>query len=265
MKKSGFKRVSPNTEPSPIKGNKKLVEDEYNCNDCDYQGNTQESLQKHIRFTHTMEKYKCSDCDYQGTEGKDLYAHKKTEHIQVQCNICQYLCCGEKELNKHINLKHLEQNNKCEHNCNEVDESRKHLNPPHVTERGFRCRHCEKEFTLKSNLMSHRKSEHPNTVAPCRNYLEGHCNRGYDSCWWNHKDGEQAKIERYFCDKTLYTKHKVMVHRKIEHPRTVKICRQFADSKCPFNDETCWFKHEKKPEMNANSDFQESMVNLKIT
>ena len=47
-------------------------EEEFNCNECAYQGCSQESLQKHIRFTHTMEKYKCQRCDYQAAGADDL-------------------------------------------------------------------------------------------------------------------------------------------------------------------------------------------------
>ena len=34
-----------------------------------------------------------------------------------------------------------------------------------------------------------------------------------------------------------------MIHRKLEHSKTVKACSKFIDQKCNFTEETCWFKH----------------------
>jgi hypothetical protein len=57
----------------------------------------------------------------------------------------------------------------------------------------MKCRNCGKQFESKPCLMVHRKSEHRNTVAQCRNKLAGHCNFSADDCWWNHKE-EMNKI-----------------------------------------------------------------------
>ena len=193
-------------------------EEEFNCNECAYQGYSQEYLQKHIRFTHTMEKYKCQRCDYQAAGADDLYKHSKNIHTNGRNTECK----------------------KSEHTCCKPD---KHIDEKHNQNGNFRCRSCGKEFQSKYQLMNHRKSEHPNTLAPCRDYLEERCRFDADKCWWNHKDGKQANIECFFCEKSFHTKTKVMMHRKNEHPKTVKQCSQFIHKQCPFN-EMCWFKHE---------------------
>ena len=197
------------------------IEEEFNCNECCYQSNSQEYLLKHIRFTHTMEKYKCQICYYQATGADDLYKHSKNVHGKKQ-NVT-----------------------KCEHTCYESD---KHLDQKHSLKENIKCRSCGKEFISKSQLMNHRKSEHPNTVAACRDYLEGKCRFDAEKCWWNHKEGKEAEIECFFCDKKFNTKAKVMVHRKNEHTKMVKQCSHFSENRCPFSDETCWYKHEDKIE-----------------
>ena len=308
IKNSGVRRNDPSLESSPTK-NKEIFDDEeeFNCNDCDYQGNSQGLLQKHIRLTHTMEKYKCTDCNYQASDGKDLYNHRRLKHSkeeEIKCKQCEYVCNEEQELHQHIRLKHTveldissamlvekeeeckntssrsEDMNrhiqdihkkrenydceKCEHTCSKVEVTRKHKTLQHLGEGSMKCKTCGEVFNSKPELMRHRKLEHPNTVANCRNYSEGRCNFDDNSCWWHHKDGEQVEIECYFCEKTFDTKGKVMIHRKMEHPRTVKQCIQFEDLKCKFNEETCWFKHEKK-NSHDNLVFRQSRKNQKNT
>ena len=124
MKKSGFRSNSPDIELSPVKNSTEIFdekEDEFNCRDCDYQGNTHESLQKHIRLTHTMDKYKCTDCNYQCRDGKELYNHKKTMHEnkkEIECDQCDHIG----------NIKCR----KCKQAGYEIDELSKHISAPHV-------------------------------------------------------------------------------------------------------------------------------------
>ena len=288
---------------------------EFNCNDCPYQGNTKESLHKHIRLTHTMDRYKCIECDYQGEGAKDLYNHMKEEHtnrVEIKCDQCDYICYEEQVLDKHITWKHTKQHGtkrtklvaldeenisdkfvctickyhgtglddlnthfqnvhknektsnctKCGHSCFEETNVSKHMKTLHVTDVSLKCKTCGNEFNTKSRLMNHRKVEHPNTVAACKNYLEGQCDYA-ESCWWKHSDGVQIEIDCYFCKKSFDTKANVMMHRKKEHPRTVKQCNQFKESKCKHGEERCWFMHENKSE--NNSDFRKSMENPKNT
>ena len=55
-----------------------------------------------------------------------------------------------------------------------------------LLEGSLKCKTCGTEFLTKPQLMTHRKLEHPNTVAPCKNYLVGQCD--YEFCWWMHKE-----------------------------------------------------------------------------
>ena len=91
MKRNGSRRVIPQFESSPCKPNKKRREAqpeiEYNCNDCDYQGSSQEELSKHIRLKHNGEsqsknepEYNCDDCEYQGSKKEELSKHIRLKH-----------------------------------------------------------------------------------------------------------------------------------------------------------------------------------------
>ena len=110
------------------------------------------------------------------------------------------------------------------------------------------------DFELKADLMIHRKSEHKNIVAMCRNNLVGKCSFSADLCWWSHKEGSEKDIECYFCDDKFESRALVMMHRRKEHLKTVKSCTQFLNSKCTFGEQSCWFSHEGKASSSENSD-----------
>ena len=92
--------------------------------------------------------------------------------------------------------------------------------------------------------MVHRKNDHYNTVAVCRNGLS--CEY-LDKCWWKHKkDAGKNLIECYYCKESFKTQNEVMKHRKTKHIKTVKNCSKFANMNCMRNEESCWFRHEMK-------------------
>ena len=142
-----------------------------------------------------------------------------------------------------------------QYNCMECDfqgsqknELNKHTQVKHTVEQGIKCRNCGRNFKTKPDLMVHRKMDHLHTVAPCRKNRD--CVFSADDCWWKHSTVKEniIKIECYFCENTFETKTKVMMHRKLEHLKTVKLCTNFMDKKCNFTEETCWFKHRENEE-----------------
>ena len=46
---------------------------------------------------------------------------------------------------------------------------------------------------VKWNLMKHRKVNHIETIAHCKNKLEGNCPFSDQKCWWNHQKVENNK------------------------------------------------------------------------
>ena len=126
MKKRGFKRHSPQIESTPTKaggqkvekmhtcidcsftglnemklithiaskhkaarpnGKNKTEKDEFNCQECDFQGTTEIQVRKHYNLKDTMrgsdcqEPIKCKICGVEFTEKGNLMMHRKTIHI----------------------------------------------------------------------------------------------------------------------------------------------------------------------------------------
>jgi hypothetical protein len=54
-----------------------------------------------------------------------------------------------------------------------------------------KCNLCDETFINKSELMSHRKQNHTNTVPECKNYGQGTCWFGDMKCWFKHENIEK--------------------------------------------------------------------------
>ena len=155
-------------------------------------------------------------------------------------------------------LENLEPEVEEEFNCIECDfqgTQQSQLSKHILIRHRIKCRNCESIFKNKPEFMVHRKKEHYNAVAVC---LKGANCVFLDRCWWKHKKENANEIECYYCEETFATKAEVMFHRKTKHPKTVKNCSKFANKNCPFNETTCWFKHEANDaERNKNYDLNE--------
>ena len=160
---------------------------------------------------------------------------------------------SKKPRNNNPSSKNAKENIEEEYNCMECDfqasqktELNKHIQIKHTLHEGIKCRNCGVNFKRKPDLMVHRKVDHPHTVAPCRKGKD--CEFSADVCWWKHttENENSSMIECYFCEMTFETKTKVMMHRKLEHSKTVKACTKFINLACNYTEDTCWFKHREK-------------------
>ena len=206
MKKTGFRKGSPQTESIPNKKvyNHQEVIKQYGCLKCDFTASSEFNLRKHTELKHhekrnttsrSVEKeYNCIDCDFQGST--------------------------KVHLRKHIDLKHTESD-------------------------VIKCRVCNEKFQEKWNLMSHRKMDHPNSVAPCKNFPNGMCSFTAESCWWSHGDrvSETQGIKCFICGEIFVNKSEMMKHRKLIHSRIIKPCNNFANGNCRYESKFCWFEH----------------------
>ena len=174
-----------------------LLAEEFNCDNCDFQGMSDPELKNHMTVKHSMETFNCPNCCV-----KFKTSHDIENHICESRNI--------KEKNRLMKIK---------------------------------CRNCDEEFNSKPDLMIHRKVNHLELVAVCRKKAEGKCIYTDASCWWKHEPINDTKIECYYCDSEFVSKSDLMKHRKDNHVKTVKPCRQFLTGSCRFSDELCWFRH----------------------
>ena len=73
----------------------------------------------------------------------------------------------------------------------------------------LQCKECDDKFEVRSDLMKHKKMNHPDKVSKCKEFSQGKCNEGESSCWFNHnteeKETEEMEIdlelnESFFCE-----------------------------------------------------------------
>ena len=102
--------------------------------------------------------------------------------------------------------------------------------------------------------MYHRKSKHLNTVAYCKNYLEGKCQYSDDMCWWNHSEKRNYENECYLCNQNFRSKGEMMKHRKKNHSNIVRDCIKYAINSCSFQEDFCWFRHSDNDDNNRSED-----------
>ena len=150
---------------------------QYNCEDCAFQGENGVELKNHIQRTkHTPSEFKeeCYTCKKEFTSYWLLMNHRKTEHPSNKK--CRYFQIDQCRFNaESCWYKHITEEEK------ESDQSQE------------KCNQCELYFKTKSDLMKHKKSIHSEKVTTCRNYRQGVCNNGDDNCWFSHERQTKEK------------------------------------------------------------------------
>ena len=169
---------------------------------------------------------------------------KREKESQFNCPDCFFQGTRQMELNKHINLKHK--------SAGRDDGT-------------LNCRNCGESFSSKWNLMNHRKNKHAETVAYCRNNLEGKCTYADNMCWWSHDKKDIGSNKCYFCSQTFESRMQLMNHRKKEHYQAVQHCNQFRQNNCRFKDTACWFKHEIETESNDDANSSDKDMNEEVS
>ena len=83
--------------------------------------------------------------------------------------------------------------------------------------------------------------------ASCKLELEWHMNANHG--WPSPQDEEEDYDKKFICNmcgEILDTKGSLMNHRKDMHIEEVKLCSFFAQGSCDFQDDMCWYIHDKK-------------------
>ena len=267
MKNTGFVRKCPQTESLPRENNPKEGEmrKNFDSDKCNFVGSNNLYLANHISSKHKENEYNCDECDFQGSTEIQVRKHKNLKHPpkgrdpkqkenEYNCEECDFQGSTEMQIRKHKNLKHT---------------------PKGMDTSGtIKCRICGQEFIEKWNLMRHRKNNHMESVAYCRNFEVGNCSFTSESCWWNHEiKSDSDSIKCFICGMSFETKNGMMVHRKQMHSNIIKPCTQFLKRSCRFQDELWWFKHDMEEESTSlgenlietesESDFQKAQQNHK--
>ena len=225
-----------------------------------------------IRLKDELDEKKRNHVEHsrkQTQENSTEYAFKTTSKDirlkSITCHECGFKASSKIELEKHMKVNHVEEHTDEEFNCKKCDfqatteyQLKKHFSLKHTLQgvkedEEIRCKNCGEQVIGKRNLMVHRKQQHRNTVATCKNYLEGKCPRSPENCWWNHQNVPEKKDDTvccYTCDETFKSKNEMMEHRKSMHEKLVKTCYNFLQNNCKRQNILCWFKHKSEEKDN---------------
>ena len=160
------------------KHKKRFLGDEWNCNDCPFQGNISSQLMKHLKLTSHqpsseikerralfLDYKQCYTCKMEFDGFWNLMNHRKSSHpTNKKCRNYPLNCQFKTE------CWYVHQDDKSE------DKSELGVNDAKLMEK-FNCNLCEFEFDSKHSLMKHKKDSHIATVQRCEGYASGNCIR----------------------------------------------------------------------------------------
>ena len=189
---------------------------EFECDQCDQTFARKGDLESHLIKEHVsfeLENWNCNDCPFQGNEASELMKHLKVTGHQPsptikdkksifsdykRCYTCDYEVDGYVNLMNHRKEVHPS-NRKCRNfpdgKCNwgkkcwwvhaedlmDFEESIKEDELKH------KCYICNFEFETKDSLKKHKKKEHPENVKKCENFSSNKCKRKDTHCWFIHE------------------------------------------------------------------------------
>ena len=235
MKNKGYERVSPHQESTPksMKSNSiHIIEEEFNCGECDFQGNEQCQLEKHINWKH--KEAKCSLCNYVGGNKVILQRHMKIKHSNDDdlrktdiCSEGDLKVSDEAVLKNPKEMKHNKLENRKWYECYECDyavtdkeQLKHHMRSEHGIMLDFKCGACGYRLIGKSELEKHIQNKH------------------------GMEKGKSTIIECRICGTPFQDKRDFMLHRKRMHQEVVAFCRNEKDGKCNFSSDQCFWKHK---------------------
>ena len=152
---------------SEVVEDKEIIEGEFNCHECPFQGSEEIQLSKHIQIKHRMQ---CRNCGIFFKTKPELMVHRKKEHYNLIA-----LC------NKGSDCKFSE---KCWWKHEACNESQ-------IIE----CYFCDEAFPTKGEVMMHRKNKHSKTVKACNKFDNQTCNKTEATCWFKHIEKEKQVFQ----------------------------------------------------------------------
>ena len=169
------------------------------CKYCNKHFQDEESLKDHEDATH---QFNCLECDHQTHNESALRKHidiahkasvsEKPEGMGFKCATCAQ--CFEKKdsLMNHRRYTHGKSKTKCKYNippsvCKKGErECAFDHNPALSKPNEFTCTACKEMFPTKSQVLNHRKTNHPEKVPMCRSIKEELICQ-FSPCRYNHE------------------------------------------------------------------------------
>jgi hypothetical protein len=149
------------------------------CRLCIYVATCEEQLNWHMDDEHDLNTdmyfetdFPCEICGKWCRTGADLTYHLKKHEVvksvhPIEGKTCSYFLDG----------------------CCVFDSNECWFDHPDTVPRtlkSLKCRFCEKTLQNKSELMVHRKLEHPQKISACKKEMDGSCVFGSEKCWYKH-------------------------------------------------------------------------------
>ena len=152
---------------------------QYNCMECDHQTTEKFRLQKHMELAHktsmTQLEFKCKDFAQEFQRMWSLRNHQRDTHGKSKIK-CRY---------KADNTCRFEANDGEECWYDHTDTVQKVSNSS--IKDGYKCKTCEETLRFKSQLMTHRKENHPETVPESYSLKEKRPCDYNDKCRFRHE------------------------------------------------------------------------------
>ena len=150
----------------------------WNCQDCGFQGNSQNMLKTNIEEKHT-----------------------EKEDTSISCTLCKDVFHSKWYFMNHVRDKHSEAKEICRHfqqgKCkfSEDDCWSSHKKSNYVSD-NFECHTCKEVFSTKNCMMKHRKASQ--RTKQCNEFIKGACQKSDEHCWYMHtnQDFQQAHLNK---------------------------------------------------------------------
>ena len=175
--------------------------DKHSCQYCENTFLTPSDLQNHKNSSH---QFNSMECDHQAHKENDLLKHMKIAHqssisetlnnMGFKCVSCAQVFERKDRLMNHRRDTHGKSKTKCRYNvppltCNKGEkECVFDHSPGHDNSKDFKFSVCSELCPTKSQVLNHRKNNHPDKVAMCKSIKKG------DICRYNHYQADKEPV-----------------------------------------------------------------------
>ena len=156
------KTMVPKLKANKVKivENNTVDDEKFNCYECDFQTDSDMSLNKHTNLKHRRDQgaertIQCFNCDEKISGHWSMMTHRKEMHANLTKPCTNF------------------NNGKCNFSVEAC--WWRHVTEKKTLNENMLCRVCGKNFNNKSEMMSHRKKEHEQSCRTCNKFENGSC------------------------------------------------------------------------------------------